>query len=674
MRTSIVCLLLAALPALAKPTFSFHIASDDAGSWTAILTSVGFVPDAGESNFIVFPAGSDPDAAQWMPRLEQGAHLILEGDSPLARALGFRPGQQRTPVRSLVDVHNPRVPVVWERSLDLPVWQTPEGATVYASERWKGYPLVAGLKRGSGAVLWLAVSPGKEGYERFPYIPQALMDLGVEPPLRSARLWAFFDSSYRTRVDVEWIARRWRKSGIAALHVAAWHYWEPDAARDKYLNELIAACHRNAIQVYAWVELPHVSEKFWQDHPQWREKTAIGQDAHLDWRKLMNLANRDCFRAASDGVDALLKRFDWDGVNLAELYFESLEGAANPARFTPMNDDIRAEFKKTAGFDPLDLFAAGANNPKGLRQFLEYRAGLAHRMQEEWIKELDKTRRARPQLDVVLTHVDDRFDTTMRDKIGADVAALLPTTEAREITFLIEDPATVWDMGPQRYPEIRKRYETIAKKPDRLAIDINIVERYQDVYPTKQQTGVELFQLVHLAAGAFARVALYFEQSIMAPDLALLPAAAASVNRLVQSGDKLVIVSENGVGVKWDGAAQVNGKAWPVAGDGIVWLPRGAMAVEPAKEQPAVRILDYNADLQTASALESGVEISYSSKSRAYFLLNAAPYAVELDGGPWQAEAQKVGERYLLTLPRGQHLVTIQATAKGPELLRSGTE
>ena len=31
--------------------------------------------------------------------------------------------------------------------------------------------------------------------------------------------------------------------------------------------------------------------------PQWREKTAALQDAQLDWRKLMNLQNRDCAAA-----------------------------------------------------------------------------------------------------------------------------------------------------------------------------------------------------------------------------------------------------------------------------------------------------------------------------------------------------------------------------------------
>ena len=216
--------------------------------------------------------------------------------------------------------------------------------------------MLAGFRRGAGAVLWVAVSPGERGYERFPYLSHALADLGLDPPFRSTRLWAFFDSSYRLRVDLDYFAARWRKSGISALHVAAWHFYDPDAERDAYLKRLIAACHANGILVYAWLELPHVSEKFWDDHPEWREKTGVLQDAQLDWRKLMNLTNRDCFRAASAGVKDLIARFDWDGVNLAELYFESLEGICNPSRFTPMNDDVRALFRAAGGFDPIELF------------------------------------------------------------------------------------------------------------------------------------------------------------------------------------------------------------------------------------------------------------------------------------------------------------------------------
>ena len=43
-------------------------------------------------------------------------------------------------------------------------------------------------------------------------------------------------------------------------------------------------------------------------------------------------------------------------------------------------------------------------------------------MQEEWLAEIESIRRARNYLDLVLTHVDDRLDTSMRDAIGADAA------------------------------------------------------------------------------------------------------------------------------------------------------------------------------------------------------------------------------------------------------------
>ena len=184
-------------------------------------------------------------------------------------------------------------------------------------------------------------------------------------------------------------------------------------------------------------------------------------------------------------------------------------------------------------------------------------------------------RASKPDLDLVLTHVDDRFDTRMHDLIGADAARVLPLLDRHDFTFLIEDPATIWNLGPQRYPQIAARYQPLTAHSNRLAIDINIVERYQDVYPTKQQTGTELFQLVHVAAQSFSRVALYFENSILTPDLPLLASAGASVDKAEQNGSQLVIESHNGVGVPWQGPALVNGRLWPVHSDTMLWLPAG---------------------------------------------------------------------------------------------------
>jgi hypothetical protein len=495
-----------------------------------------------------------------------------------------------------------------------------------------------------------------------PYLVHARADLGVEPPFRSNRLWAFFDYSYRTRVDVDYFARRWREAGISAVHVAAWHFYDTDPERDAYLRGLIAACHREGVMVYAWLELPHVSEKFWNDHPEWREKTAVLQDAQLDWRKLMNLTNRDCFHAVSKGISDLMFRFEWDGVNLAELYFESLEGAANPARFTPMNDDVREEFRAApGGFDPVELWTT-RKDEASLRRLLDFRAGLARKMQEEWLYEGEKYRESNSDLDIVLTHVDDRFAPGMRDALGADTTRVLPLMGHQDFTFLVEDPATVWNLGPQRYPEIARRYQALTSRQDRLAVDINVVDRYQDVYPTKQQTGVELFELLHMASTAFSRVAVYFENSILPTDLKFVSAAAASAKGLVRVGTKTSIDCPPGFGMRWEGPVLVDGAPWPVESGDTVWLPVGTHVVRPGTVELPLRIVAFNGTLLQARWTGFTLELEYQSESRAAALLNQAPGGAWVDGQ--EPLTLAASDHTTLLLPRGRHKVVIQAPGR----------
>jgi hypothetical protein len=227
-----------------------------------------------------------------------------------------------------------------------------------------------------------------------------------------------------------------------------------------------------------------------------------------------------------------------------------------------------------------------------------------------------------------------------------------------DFTFLIEDPATIWNLGPQRYPQIVARYAALTPAPaqEKLAIDVNIAERYQDVYPTKQQTGAELFTLVHTAANSFPRVALYFEYSISRHDLPLLSSAAAGVDRAGQVNGKLDVESRRGVGVSWAGPALVDGKPWPFASDTTVWLPGGAHSVEAAAQRTALRVLDFNGDLRMAGVTSAGIEFAYESSARAMAVLERAPGRVEIDGV--EQTPQLLGN--VLLLPRGQHLVTLR--------------
>ncbi len=580
---------------------TYAISGPDPAPWKKLLSAVGVTAASGNGapTIEVVSGSTNRDLAA----LAQEHILIVEGFGAAAEKLGISVKTDTVAVRQICDVHAPKMQIFWEQPVAVPDLALTENWTTFANEKWKNVPVLAGRKTANGAILWVATAPGDDGFERYPYLLQALSDLGLEFPLRATNLWAFFDSSYRIRADVDYLAKRWRQAGVGVLHVAAWHNVDPDAGRDEYLKSLIDACHRNAILVYAWLELPHVSEQFWAQHPEWREKTAMGQDAQLDWRKLMNLQNPACHRQVEKEIGRLLGEFDWDGVNVAELYFESLEGASNPARFTPMNDDVRADFERLGGFDPKLLFDPSSPYSKdsgALRRFLDYRAQLASKMQVDWLDVIDRLKKSKPYLDVVLTHIDDRFEPGIRDALGADVARSLPLIQARRSTLLVEDPATLWSLGPERYSKLAQKYRELAPNDNHIAVDINVVERYQDVYPTKKQTGIELFELVHQAAASFGRVALYFENSLEKQDLALLPVAATTATEKAVAPDQVSTDAPEPTRVAWSGPVEVDGKLWPLQGSGFVLTPAGKHLLTAATAKPAIAISDFNGDVRSA--------------------------------------------------------------------------
>ena len=632
-----------------------------AGSWNRIFSSVGMSEAQTDANASVIILGANVPAD--IQELSAGHLVIVVGFGSAAKSLGFTAKNEHVTVRSIVDEHAPKMRILWAEPVEIAVVAPPDDYLVFAAEKWKGAPVIAGKRNGSGGILWIAGPPGETGMERYPYLPQAALDLGLELSARTVNLWAFFDSAYRIRADVNYLAARWREAGIGVLHVAAWHNMEADPSQDAYLKRLIEACHRNAILVYAWLELPHVSEKFWAAHPQWREKTAVGQDAQLDWRKLMNLQNPDCRRAVEKEIEQLVDRFDWDGVNLAELYFESLEGAGNPARFTPMNEDIRAAFKETAGFDPKLLFEpaseyAMSKNPQALRQFLDFRAGLAADMQSNWLRMFDSQKARKPYLDVMLTHIDDRFEPGIRDALGADVARTLPVLEARHETLLVEDPAPLWSLGPDRYAKLALKYGELTQQRENLAVDINVVERYQDVYPTKKQTGIELLELVHQAAVSFRRVAIYFENSLEKQDLKLLAVAAATGKAQRTAVDEWQVEGSDAVRIPWSGPAELDGRLWPVQSAKSVLIPPGKHKLSPAFEAPSLTVTDFNGDVESVSASPSSIDLGYTSRSRAIANVSGTLSSVELDGAALPIPATVNGMVSLL-LPAGQHLLSL---------------
>ena len=124
-RPHMAVLLAFASLAPAAPTLSFHVMGDAPGSWPAILSSVGLRENANAS-LLVIPSGAQISFQECQSRLDRGAILILEGASPLAESFGFRAtSKPHVIVRSVEDVRAPKLHIVWEKPLEMPVFEIP---------------------------------------------------------------------------------------------------------------------------------------------------------------------------------------------------------------------------------------------------------------------------------------------------------------------------------------------------------------------------------------------------------------------------------------------------------------------------------------------------------------------------------------------------------------------
>ena len=118
-----------------------------------------------------------------------------------------------------------------------------------------------------------------------------------------------------------------------------------------------------------------------------------------------------------------------------------------------------------------------------------------------------------------------------------------------------------------------------------------------------------------------------------------------------------MIDSPHGVGLRWSGAALVDGSPWPVRSGSLLFLPAGAHSVEPGGDAPVLQVTHFNGELTSAQLTGANmIDLSYRSSARAIALLNRKVIAVEIDGDLLSPDPAGPNAIFL---PRGQHLVTI---------------
>jgi hypothetical protein len=618
-----------------------------------------------------------------MKSLQLGLTVITDGESSLSRAMGFQLGEP-VPVADLVDHVLPELKPHWA---DTPRVAWIENISnrereILISDRISGYPLAITKSFGKGHCIYFAplFDPiSGKGYARFANFPYLIVNvLHRKPAFRRQGADAYFDPGYRYNLPIETLARQWRQWGIRAIHAAVWYFYNKnpyDYAR------LIKASHQNGILVYAWLEWPYVGRKFWDLHPEWRQKNALLQDAHLDFLYLMDFQNPLCMQAAMNDLGLLLEN-DWDGIDVAEFSItgvgsQALEGPARPEYFTGFSVTARAEFKKLQGFDQIELFDTTSQHywkkdSSALNTFYRYRVDVNNGLLRQVVHDFDSLNTTRKRnWEMILTIADNSLHPEFNRLLGYDLHSTLELVKEYTMTLQVEDPYMEWTKPPERYSRLGETYHRfLGDHP--FIIDINVVPVHppdQKGYSISQPTGSEIFQLWRAAADQSSRVCFYSESTIFGHDWEILPYAMAAKAEIRKEGSELLINTPYTVtltSVQMKGQFLLDGKPWMCYGEEGILIPRGKhrlgfrdMNDTTHIQETGIRLVSISDELLECRQEGDSLKVNYASPARCALTLSRRPAVMVLDGVVVDLPIIENEKHVVMLGPPGVHSLTL---------------
>jgi hypothetical protein len=612
--------------------------------WVRLLRSTGWaagggtVADATHRTGAVVPSDavlSDDQLSQLQSWVKHGGRLATANHGVLAK-LGFARGPALTATGATGGL--------WAEPQQVRPFAAGEGDQVLAVSKPVRKPLIVARRIGSGLAVALAVDPvagGRAGFELFPNgatLVGRLLGAPVGPSVQSAEVFVdpggLHDSIKGSPAKIADLLAR---AGTRIAQIAGWNYDFNDPANDYDYGALIDALHARGILAYAWLEPPFVTLRLWQDEPQCRERTATGREAMVDWRSLIALYIPKCMQAAQASWQRILTKYPWDGVNVAELYFEPDIKDRNFTPFTPY---------------ALKLFG---KDPKTHRdEFFAWRKTLVTKLNDEVLRFVNGLPNAK-HFGMELTVIDDQLDPDLGHQVGSDVAALAGVAQRNGAALIVEDPFTSWSEGPLRYDRLGPHVRRLMP-PQSSLIDVNVVPRIGGPRPTVQMEGSELGLALGSATAKLGRLAIYSLGTLTAADLDLLPHAMAASTVTTDAGvfgGWTVKVSSPREG--WD-RLKVDGVPWP-SGDGVALVPPGNHVVTWSKGDPyGPGLTAFGGELGTATASSSKLTFTYVARPDALAVVTAEPKHLFVDGdeAPLRVVRDPAGG-WVVRVPTGRH-------------------
>jgi uncharacterized protein YdaL len=615
--------------------------------------------------------------------VRQGGNLITDRKNKLIEKFGIKFLNAEAKMHAIRDMYYPQEPIMWRNS-QLPYkFDYTKDDEVFCEDINTGLATAIGRTYDRGKIIFFntAFDPSSQGgYSYYPYIMEYIKKFfQLKPVFKRENLSMYFDPGLRQNTSVENLVKTWVRQGIRIIQVSGWHQY-PKYNYD--YKRLIKLAHANGILVYAWIEPPQVSQKFWQQHPEWREKNFKNEDItppNPDWRYPVALTDKKCLEAVMNEYSKLLSSYDWDGVNLSELYFDAGRGFEDPNVFAPVHPSANNEFRIRFGYSIKDVLTPSSAyfwkvNPTSRENLIRYRILKVNELHNSFVKLLTDYAKTKEGFQVIVTFMDSHFSPEMKEYHGINSDDIVNLQNKYDIQLQAEDPQSKWSTDPVRYMAFGKYYAGRMKDSSRLLIDLNILSfRKKDEvtpFPTMVQTGVESYQLINYATRAAGNITVYSEATCNPQDLAFFPYASAGQVKYTRTSDGYKVNSPYSFILQLPRSIKII----EVDGQGIVGYRENSFMIAAGEHTINVhqseipgfstamlqpQILSFTGNILSETYSMRKIGFTYACPLRALASLNSKPTKMEVDGKDYDFKVLTGNDCYSVYLPPGNHNVEI---------------
>jgi len=617
--------------------------------------------------------------------VKNGGNLITDRKNKLIEKFGIKFFNAESKIQSIRDNYFPQEYISWKYSQLVNKFDYNDDDEIFCEDASTSLAVAIGRNFGQGKIIYFntAFDPNTPfGYSNYPYALEYVKKFfQLLPVFRRENLDVYFDPGLRQTTSIENLVKIWVKQGIRIIHISGWHQY----LKYNYdYQRAIKLAHANGILVYAWLEPPQVSQKFWEKHPEWREKNYKNEDVRPSWRYPVALTDEKCVNALISQYISFLKAYDWDGVNIGELNFEAGKGFESPNLFTPMHLSAREEFKNIYGFDLKEIFNPLSpyywklnNNAK--QDVINYRINKITSIHDILLKAITNFSKSKKGFTIIVTFYDTYFSPEMKEYHGISSDKIIELQKKYGFLIQPEDPQSKWSTEPSRYLEFGRYYSKKLKDSTKLLIDLNILtfRKKQEVtpFPTLLQTGLESYQLINAASLAAPRFTIYSEATCNPQDLSFFAYSSSGPVRYRNTSDGYEVNSPYSFVLQLPKdikVIDVDDQSVMGYRENKFIIPAGIHTIDcninnipgfsTVELQP--QLLSFTGNILDVNYEMRKLTFDYDCTEKALVSLNSKPASIQVDGQNFSFDVLKGNDCFTIFLPVGKHSVKIETGDK----------